>query len=171
MKIRSKIVFMLAVLLSVAICAGAQTRQPSGAKKPFLVKSKQQVADIQKVLEKKPANTNEDILAAAGEQTRIAIFHDSKRENDLNEVHDGSDDIYYVLKGTATLILGGSLVDANEISPGEWRAKTSNGGQKVTIKKGDLIFVPRGTPHQRTVTGKGFSMILIKIFSATQPSK
>ena len=171
MKIRSKIVFMLAVLLSVVICAGAQTRQPSVAKKPFLVKSKQQVADIQKVLEKKPANTNEDIVAAAGEQTRIAIFHDSKRENDQNEVHDGSDDIYYVLKGTATLMLGGSLVDANEISSGEWRAKTSNGGQKVTIKKGDLIFVPRGTPHQRTVTGKGFSMILIKIFSATQPSK
>ena len=62
-------------------------------------------------------------------------------------------------------MLGGTLVEPNEISPGEWRAKTATGGQKVTIKKGDLIFVPRGTPHQRTVTGKGFSMILIKIFA------
>jgi len=39
------------------------------------------------------------------------------------------------------------------------------------IKKGDLVFVPRGTPHQRTVTGKGFSMILIKIFETAQPAK
>ena len=171
MKMRSKSVVILALLLSAAICVSAQTRLPSTAKKPFVVKSKQDVADIQKVLEQKAGNTNEDIVAAAGEQTRIAIFHDSKRENDLNEVHDGSDDIYYVLKGTATLLLGGSLVDANEISPGEWRAKTATGGKSVTIKKGDLIFVPRGTPHQRTVTGKGFSMILIKIFSSAQPIK
>lgn len=162
---------ILVLILLTAICAEAQARQPSAAKKLFVVKSKQQISDIQKILEQKPGNTNEDIVAAAGEQTRIAIFHDSKRENDLNEVHDGSDDIYYVLTGTATLQLGGSLVDANEISPGEWRAKSAAGGKSIAIKKGDLIFVPRGTPHQRTVTGKGFSMILIKIFASAQPTK
>lgn len=171
MKMRSKIVILSVLMLTLAFCAVAQTRKPSVAKKPFIVKTKLDVADIQKVLEQKAGNTNEDIVAAAGEQTRIAIFHDSKRENDLNEVHDGSDDIYYVLKGTATLLLGGSLVDANEISPGEWRAKAASGGKCVTIRKGDLIFVPRGTPHQRTVTGKGFSMILIKIFVSAQPNK
>nr|HQU93987.1 cupin domain-containing protein [Pyrinomonadaceae bacterium] len=90
-------------------------------------------------------------------------------ENDLIEVHDGSDDIYYVLDGDAMLMLGGSLVEPNQVSPGEWRSKTATGGQKVAIKKGDLIVVPRGTPHQRTVTGKGFSMILIKVFEQKQP--
>jgi quercetin dioxygenase-like cupin family protein len=69
------------------------------------------------------------------------------------------------------LLLGGSLVEPNEISTGEWRAKSSTGGQKVSIKKGDLIVVPRGTPHQRTVIGKGFSMILIKVFAEVQPVK
>jgi mannose-6-phosphate isomerase-like protein (cupin superfamily) len=146
----------------------AQTRQPSTASRPYVVKSKQQVEDITKALVAKPGNTNEDIVAAAGIQARIAIFHDEKRENDLNEVHDGSDDIYYVTNGTATLMLGGTLVEPNEISPGEWRAKTATGGEKVTIKKGDLIFVPRGTRHQRTVTDKKFTMILIKIFSEAQ---
>ena len=108
-------------------------------------------------------------MAASGVQMRVALFHDDKRENDLVEVHDGSDDVYYVLDGTATLLLGGSLVEPNEISPGEWRAKSSTGGQKHEIRKGDLIVVPRGTPHQRTVTGKGFSMILIKVFEKQQP--
>lgn len=31
-----------------------------------------------------------------------------------------------------------------------------------------MELIPRGTPHQRTVTGKGFSMILIKVFEGTQ---
>ena len=87
------------------------------------------------------------------------------------DLHDVSDVYFFVLAGTATLLLGGTLDDPKEISPGEWRSKTASGGQKITIKSGDLVFVPRGTPHQRTVTGKGFSMILVKIFAERQPAK
>jgi mannose-6-phosphate isomerase-like protein (cupin superfamily) len=159
------------IIFVLCVSALAQTRRPSTATRPFVVKTKQQVADIQKALEQQPGNKNEDIVAAGGMQMRVAVFHDEKRENDPVEVHDTADDIYYVLKGTATLMLGGSQIDATEISPGEWRAKTAAGGQMVTIKKGDLVVVPRGTPHQRTVTGKGFSMILIKVFAQAQPGK
>ena len=161
--------FLIGSIFLCTLTGVAQTRQPSSPTRPFVVKTKQQVADVMKELEKKPGNTNQDVVAASGVQMRVAVFHDAKRENDPIEVHDGSDDIYYVLDGTATLLLGGSLVDANEISVGEWRAKTSTGGEKIVIKKGDLIVVPRGTPHQRTTTGKGFSMILIKVFEKQQP--
>jgi len=165
--------FVTSVLMLVAVAVGvsAQARKPSTPAGPFVVKNKQQVSDIQNTLKQKSGNANEDIVAAAGMQTRVAIFQDKNRVNDLNEVHDGSDDIYYVLDGTATLMLGGTLVEPNEISPGEWRAKTATGGEAVKIKKGDLIFVPRGTRHQRTVTDKKFSMILIKIFETKQPGK
>lgn len=151
--------------------AYAQERQPSKPAGPVVVKTKQQIADIEKTLIAGDGNKNEDIVAAAGRQTRVAVFHDEKRVDDLHEVHDGSDDIYYVLSGEATLMLGGSLIDPNEISPGEWRAKTATGGTIYKIRKGDVVFVPRGTPHQRTATGKGFSMILIKIFETAQPLK
>lgn len=165
---------MLRLLISFCICliaaasATAQDRQPSKPTGPIVVKNKQQISDIQKALVAGDGNKNEDLVAAAGRQMRIAVFHDEKRIDDLHEVHDNSDDIYYVLSGEATLILGGSLVEPNEISPGEWRAKTASGGTGYKIKKGDLVFVPRGTPHQRSVTGKGFSMILIKIFQEDQ---
>ena len=162
---------LVLTIFAASVAVSAQTRQPSQASRPFVIKTKQQVGDITKALVAKPGNTNEDIVAAAGMQTRIAIFHDEKRENDLNELHDGSDDIYYVTNGTATLILGGTLVDPNEISPGEWRARTATGGETVTIKKGDLVFVPRGTRHQRTVTDKKFTMILIKVFADKQPAR
>lgn len=160
--------FFMILVSTVAVSA---QRQPSSSDRAWVVKTKQQVSDIQKALEKQPGNKNEDVMAAAGTQMRVAVFHDEKREGDLNELHDNSDDIYYVLKGEATLMLGGTLIEPNEISPGEWRAKTANGGQAVVIKKGDLVVVPRGTRHQRTVTGKGFSMILIKVFADKQPAK
>lgn len=166
-----RIISISAVVLLSSFATFSQARQPSSSSRPWIVKTKQQLDDIRKTMEKQAGNKNEDFVAAAGQEMRVALFHDEKREGDLNEVHDSSDDIYYVLDGTATLMLGGTLVDANEISPGEWRAKTATGGQAVTIKKGDLIVVPRGTRHQRTVTGKGFSMILIKVFSEKQPSK
>lgn len=155
--------FLFAVVLTPA-----QDRKPSEPAAAFVVKTKQQVTDVFKELEKQDGNKQFDVFPAQGSQMRVAIFHDEKRENDLVEVHDDSDDIYYVLEGEATLMLGGQLLEPDEISPGEWRAKTATGGQKVAIRRGDLVVVPRGTPHQRTVTGKGFSMILIKIFREQQ---
>lgn len=162
-----RVIFLSFVVVGLAIAASGQA--PSTPSRPFVVKSKQQVSDLTKEIAAKDGNQQSDVFASGGAQMRVAVFHDEKRENDLHEVHDGSDDVYYVLEGEATLMLGGSLVGPNQISPGEWRAKSSTGGQKVVIKKGDLVVVPRGTPHQRTVTGKGFSMILIKVFETKQP--
>ena len=155
------------LFLGLTTIAMGQARQPSASTKPFVIKTAKQITDIYRGLERQDGNQQSDVLPAAGVQMRVAVFHDEERENDLFEVHDSSDDIYYVLEGGATLMLGGSLVEPNEISPGEWRSKTASGGQSVAIKKGDLIVVPRGTVHQRTVTGKGFSMILIKVFAET----
>jgi mannose-6-phosphate isomerase-like protein (cupin superfamily) len=162
-----KLIWMVCCLAALTVAATAQG--PSTASRPYVVKSKQQVSDITKEIAAKDGNQQLDVFAAAGTQMRVAVFHDDLRENDLHEVHDGSDDVYYVLDGEATLMLGGTLVEPNQTAPGEWRAKSSTGGTKVAIKKGDLIVVPRGTPHQRTVTGKGFSMILIKVFETKQP--
>jgi mannose-6-phosphate isomerase-like protein (cupin superfamily) len=159
------------VVLTIGLTVPAQTRKPSTATMPFVVKTNQQIEEMQSALQKQSGNKAEDIVPQAGIQTRVAVFHDEKRVDDLVELHDGSDDFYYVLDGTATLMLGGTLDDPKEVSPGEWKSKTATGGTKVEIKKGDMIFVPRGTPHQRTVTGKGFSMILVKIFADRQPTK
>ena len=68
--------------------------------------------------------------------------------------------------------LGGAVVlDAlsYEVEAGEWRSPRIVGGQTFEIKKGDLVVVPRGTPHQRSTAGKDFTMILIKVFAAPLP--
>jgi mannose-6-phosphate isomerase-like protein (cupin superfamily) len=63
------------------------------------------------------------------------------------------------------------LENPREASTGEWRASRIVGGQTFEIKKGDLIVVPRGTPHHRVNSrGKEFSLILIKIFAEPLPA-
>jgi mannose-6-phosphate isomerase-like protein (cupin superfamily) len=158
-------IFLLAGLLLIlsAMCLDAQTRQPSTALKPFIVKNKQSMDDLEKSLS--TDNKVEDLTGGPGTQLRVAIQHDKLRENAEAELHDESDDVYYVLEGSAQLTLGGTLDNPHEATPGEWKSKKINGGTTFEIKKGDLIVVPRGTPHQRnSVSGKEFTMILIKVF-------
>jgi mannose-6-phosphate isomerase-like protein (cupin superfamily) len=163
-----KIVASIIAFVALSFTVSAQAKKPSSPSKPFQIKNAKDIESMTKELDRQTGNVSRDIVPAKGMQARIAVFHDEKRENDMFEVHDNSDDIYYVLGGKATLALGGELIDASEIAAGEWRAKTVSGGNKFEIKKGDVIFVPRGTVHQRTVTGKGFSMILVKVFAAEQ---
>lgn len=170
----------ISIFVGLAGTVAAQGRGPSTAIRPVVVQSKQSVNDLAKKLagdaaaaDQKPATVTkvEDLIGGGGMETRVAIQHDLKRSGDQFELHDKSDDVYYVLKGQATLELGGTMVDAKESSPGEWKSNTAPGAKSYVIKEGDIVVVPRGTPHRRSVAGKGFSMILIKIFEDPLPGK
>lgn len=63
------------------------------------------------------------------------------------EVHTLDTDIFYVLEGEATLVLGGALVEPRAVSPSEIRARAIAGGQEHPLRAGDVVVVPAGTPH------------------------
>jgi mannose-6-phosphate isomerase-like protein (cupin superfamily) len=165
-------IFLLTAILLILSALGldAQTRQPSTAIRPFIVKTAQSLDDLEKSL--RTDNKVEELSGGVGTQLRVAVQHDKLRQNADAELHDESDDVYYVLEGSAQLTLGGTLDNPLETSPGEWKSKKISGGTTFEIKKGDLIVVPRGTPHQRnSISGKEFSMILIKVFREPIKSK
>ncbi|MBX7170976.1 MAG: cupin domain-containing protein [Pyrinomonadaceae bacterium] len=175
-----KILLIASVCLVCAFSAFAQGRQPSEPIRPYVVKTNQEVSAIEKALHsidvdiktKDVVSKTEDIIPNEGLQLRVAVQYDAKKGKAQAEVHDASDDVYYVLQGSAELTLGGKLDNPKEATPGEWKSDVIVGGKTFTIKKGDLIVVPRGTPHQRINTkGKTFSLILIKIFKEPVPAK
>ncbi|HEX8774871.1 MAG TPA: cupin domain-containing protein [Pyrinomonadaceae bacterium] len=144
--------------------AGSTPREPAKPARPFVVLTAQSLADLERKL--RPENKVEDLIGGEGMQLRVAVQHDKSRPTADAELHDASDDVYYVLEGVARLTLGGKLDAPHEVEPGEWRSPRIISGQTFEITKGDLIVVPRGTPHQRVnISGKEFSMILIKIFA------
>ncbi|MDT7779247.1 MAG: hypothetical protein QOC99_1759, partial [Acidobacteriota bacterium] len=145
---------------------GEAQRAPSSPARPFVVLNAQSLGDLEQKL--KPDNKVEDLIGGAGMQLRVAVQHEKGKGDAAAELHDASDDVYYVLDGSATLILGGRLDAPREATPGEWRSQRIMGGQTIEIKKGDLVVVPRGTPHQRRTAGQDFTMLLIKVFAEPQ---
>jgi mannose-6-phosphate isomerase-like protein (cupin superfamily) len=164
-----KNIFGAAALIAfLSVISLAQAGQPSTAIRPYVVKTKQEVADLNKAL----GNENKvtDLIGGEGMQLRVAIQHDEKKDTSEAELHDESDDVFYVLEGSAELTLGGKLENPREATPGEWKSTRIVDGKTFTITKGDLIVVPRGTPHHRINSqGKEFSLILIKIFAEPMP--
>ena len=164
-----KLFFTVVSISLFAFASFAQTREPSKPVRDYVVKTDREVSDINKALGRE--NKVTDLIGGEGMQTRVAIQHDEKKDSATAEVHDASDDVFYVLDGSAELTLGGKLDNPKEAAPGEWKSEKIIGGKTFTIKKGDLIVVPRGTPHQRINSkGKTFSLILIKIFAEPLPA-
>ena len=151
-------------LVSISVTAASQTaqRKPSEATRPVVVMAAQSLDDLKQKL--KPGNKTEELIDSAGMELRVAVQHENNRTGAAAELHDASDDVYYVLEGGATLVLGGKLDAPKEVEPGEWRSPRIIDGKTFEITKGDLVVVPRGTPHQRSTANKDFTMILIKIY-------
>ena len=79
---------------------------------------------------------------------RNYMVHASHRDKaGVVEVHELDTDIVYVLKGSATLIPGGTPVDTKTIAPHEFRAPSVNGGETRTLVPGDVVIIPNGVPH------------------------
>jgi gluconolactonase len=97
----------------------------------------------------------------SGEQTRAAFargmplvetdsykIHASRRDAaGAAEIHTRDTDIIYVLEGTATLVTGGHVPDAQFTADFELRGARIIGGQGRPLAKGDVIVVPQGVPH------------------------
>lgn len=74
--------------------------------------------------------------------------HASHREGPGDaEIHTLETDIFYVISGSAHFVTGGTLVDPRDISPGELRGSRLEGGKERRIQAGDVIIIPKGTPH------------------------
>jgi mannose-6-phosphate isomerase-like protein (cupin superfamily) len=157
-----RIAFLVVSIVAVAVTVSAQ-RKPSEATRPVVVLSSQSLDDLKQKLQ--PDNKTEELIDSAGMQLRVAVQHEKNKTGAAAELHDASDDVYYVLEGGATLVLGGKLEAPKEVEPGEWRSPRIIDGKTFQITKGDLVIVPRGTPHQRSTANKDFTMILIKIYA------
>jgi glc operon protein GlcG len=91
------------------------------------------------------------------------MVHASRREKPgMAEIHTKDADIVYVLAGTATLITGGTAVDAKVTEPDELRGSSISGGEAYPLKKGDVIIVPAGVPHWFKEVSNPFLYYVVK---------
>lgn len=92
------------------------------------------------------------------------MVHASRREKaGMSEVHGLDTDIIYVLEGTAVFVTGGTSVDPKQTAPYEFRGTGIVGGEERTLVKGDVIIVPKGTPHWFKQVDGTFLYYVVKV--------
>jgi len=82
----------------------------------------------------------------------MVIRYDGQ-SNQYYAVHDDVAEVYYVLEGRGRMKLGGRITDWSRrpvsIENGRGsRGTTAVGSQDITIKAGDMLIIPAGTPHK-----------------------
>lgn len=95
---------------------------------------------------------------------RNYMVHASHRDKPgVVEIHELDTDIVYVLKGSATLITGGTPVGGKTIAPHEFRAPTVEGGETRRLASGDVVIIPSGVPHWFQEVDAPFDYYVVKV--------
>ena len=95
---------------------------------------------------------------------RNYMVHTSRRDKPgLAEIHTLDTDIIYVVRGTATLVTGGTAVETKEIGPDEIRGSRIEGGVTRQLSQGEVIIVPNRTPHWFKEVNGEFLYYTIKV--------
>jgi glc operon protein GlcG len=99
-----------------------------------------------------------------GSGGRNYMVHTSRREGPgMVEVHTKDTDILYVLKGSATVVTGGSMVDGKPIAADEIRGREITGGESRKLVPGDAMIIPNGVPHWFKEVQAPFLYYVVKV--------
>lgn len=93
------------------------------------------------------------------------------------EVHDGKpgpsemhggDEILFVRRGNATVLLGGELIAGKETSPGASTGSGIRSARRQKVGPGDLVNIPRNTPRQIDPGTARVECIAVRIHPSTK---
>jgi mannose-6-phosphate isomerase-like protein (cupin superfamily) len=89
----------------------------------------------------------------------------SRREADgIVEWHETQADIFFVQSGSATLLVGGTLVGGETVEPHEKRNGTIEGGVRRKLSAGDVVRIAPKVPHQILLDGaQNFTYFVVKV--------
>jgi mannose-6-phosphate isomerase-like protein (cupin superfamily) len=108
------------------------------------------------------ADKDEDVpmnmvkAGGAGDKHQVGVslvYRLKGQSNPTYAVHDDVAEVYHVLEGRGTMLLGGKLKDGKRrpTSAGNGLGSVgtqSDGAKEIRIAKGDVLIIPAGTPHR-----------------------
>jgi mannose-6-phosphate isomerase-like protein (cupin superfamily) len=80
------------------------------------------------------------------------------------EWHETQIDVFFVQSGSATLLVGGTLLNGETVAPHEKRNGTIQGGTRQKLSAGDVVRIPARVPHQLLLEGAHeFTYFVVKV--------
>jgi mannose-6-phosphate isomerase-like protein (cupin superfamily) len=140
----------------------AETEEQTATPEPIKVFDYATIAGIVQGLDASPGN--KDLMKTPALPFSIAFTVEKKKSAKEFEYHEGRHHIFHVIEGTTVYELGGTPQGAHSTGPNEWLAPSSTGSTTVTLHKGDILVIPKGTPHKRS-TAESVTLSLVSIES------
>ena len=139
------------ISLTYEALSAAQVRAPSSTQivpSAFQLIRAQTIQDNIEWLRKRPGNRTL-VDSKALPFTVVVAVEAGYREKQF-EWHENYDHVFHILDGTTVYEIGGMPKDGRSTGPGEWRAAVSEGAVAGKLNKGDMLVIPRGTPHRQS---------------------
>lgn len=123
------------------------------------------LADLTKMLSAKAASDPHHAATQKLPDFPHEYFLLAHREGDGQaEWHETEVDVFFVQTGTATLVVGGTMVKPETTAPQEKRGPSIEGGTRQKLAAGDVVRIPAKVPHQLLVEqGQQFTYFVVKI--------
>ena len=113
------------------------------------------------------------VVDAGGHNIAVGALHRTAGQPQPAAVHDKVSEVYYVTSGAATLVTGGTMVDAKvrpadspqvrqQDGPGS-TGTAIEGGASRDIKAGDVVIIPAGTPHWFSKIDGSLTYIVVRV--------
>jgi len=84
------------------------------------------------------------------------------------EVHTRFTDVFYIVEGGATIIMGGKVIGETMTNPDEPRGTSIEGGDPHEVAAGDVVVIPAGVPHWMKNIKAPMLYFVVKVKKAEQ---
>jgi mannose-6-phosphate isomerase-like protein (cupin superfamily) len=148
---------------------------PVRAQSPALPAATISAAEIQALMGPRKPNTlpNIRVVDAGGHHVGVGVLYRAEGQTQNTAVHFKVSEVYHVMKGSGTLVTGGTVVnpktraaDSIEVTREDGPGVTGTaiqGGVNHELKEGDVIVIPAGTPHWFSKINGSISYLVIRI--------
>jgi quercetin dioxygenase-like cupin family protein len=156
----------IALTDAALFAAKAQAQSaPPAVTAAFQLFTAQTIQDDIKALQ---AGGNNNLVDAKTMPCPVVLTTEVAKSAQEFEWHESRDHVLQILEGSTVYELGGTPKDARNTKPGEWLAPAAVGAATVTLKKGDMLVIPRGTLHKRS-TAESVTFFLISPMGSAKP--
>lgn len=156
-----KRIWFAGALLIPLLVATAQEALPPGFEHWSTLSLKQYEQKMHEDATTDPHHFAVELLADFPNDSAMLV----RRESDgPPEWHETQIDVFFVQYGSATLLIGGKLINGETVGPHEKRNGTIQGRVRQKLSAGDVVRIPARVPHQVLLEGSHeFNYFVIKV--------
>ncbi len=156
-----KVFWLLGLLAITLVMVSAEEKVPEG----FQHWTGASLKELEQTLKSEAdASAHHMSVHALGDFPQDKFMLSRRQTDGMPEWHENQADVFLVQSGSATLVVGGTLVGAEDTEPHEKRNGTIQGGVRQKLSAGDIVRIPPKVPHQLLLDGSPeFTYFVIKV--------